>query len=201
MDRNLRKQLLFITIGILVLFPILINGLMFFNILPVKGNIDTWISTLGTFWGAIIGGVISGILTLIGVNITILRQDKKEIIKSYPERRKLGDDITLVTTETSRVLQYHIERKDWVEIYEYTEDLMLKRDELLTKASKVSDEVYEELRSKFYVYVRNFMFDVQTNPRDIKKIESYKEYFHDQSLKIYSLVDNVTEEYRRIKGK
>ncbi|MEE3951643.1 hypothetical protein [Peribacillus frigoritolerans] len=51
--------------------PILINWLMFRHYFPVAGNEVTWINSLSSIWGAIIGGVISGALTLIGVNITI----------------------------------------------------------------------------------------------------------------------------------
>lgn len=71
MDLKLRNKLFLIIISLMIIFPIIINLLMMINIFPVKGDYQVWIPTLGTFWGAIIGGVISGVLTLFGVNKTI----------------------------------------------------------------------------------------------------------------------------------
>jgi hypothetical protein len=78
--------LLILSIGI----PFIVNYLTFFRVLPIKGSEETWISTLGSFWGAIVGGMISGILTLFGViltlngTLTMLRKEKN--LDYYKER-------------------------------------------------------------------------------------------------------------------
>lgn len=75
MDNKFRNKLMYTILGVMVIFPICINLIMsvriFPNIIPVNGDFQVWVPTLGTFWGAIIGGVISGVLTLLGVNKTI----------------------------------------------------------------------------------------------------------------------------------
>ncbi|MBM7605581.1 hypothetical protein JOC75_003604 [Metabacillus crassostreae] len=81
MDKYL-KRIISSALIISLTVPVLINILMYFihMPLPVAGDKKTWISTLGSFWGAIIGGLISGALTLYGVRATIksTQDDKKE---------------------------------------------------------------------------------------------------------------------------
>lgn len=36
-----------------------------------ESNIGTWLSSIASFWGAIIGGVIAGIISVVGIMITI----------------------------------------------------------------------------------------------------------------------------------
>lgn len=61
---------LFVLLTIIVT-PIIINGLMFIELFPVAGDKFIWIDSLSTLWGAIIGGLVSGSLTLIGVKLSI----------------------------------------------------------------------------------------------------------------------------------
>lgn len=55
----------------MIIIPFIINSLMFINVIPVSGDELIWISSLSTLWGAIIGGIISGTLTLIGVKMSV----------------------------------------------------------------------------------------------------------------------------------
>jgi hypothetical protein len=75
MNKTMRYKLILIILAIMILFPIIINMMMNVSVLPslfpVVGDETVWIALLGTFWGAIIGGVIAGVLTLYGVNRTI----------------------------------------------------------------------------------------------------------------------------------
>lgn len=107
MDKKTRNTLLILMIITLIIFPVLINCLMFVNLLPVKGEIDTWISTLGSFWGAIIGGVISGVITMIGVNKTI-QASNKGIIITLKEEKKIREEELEIQTMRDRLFNlYH----------------------------------------------------------------------------------------------
>jgi hypothetical protein len=74
------------TLSILVGFPIFTNWLMFeqtpsfFGKLAPNGISDNyiWIGFFATFFGAVIGGIISGLFTYLGVNKTILVQKIKD---------------------------------------------------------------------------------------------------------------------------
>jgi len=78
---------------------------MFVGDYKVAGDDKTWIGYLGSFWGAIIGGVISGIITLIGVQITISNQDRKEFINQYPHR-KIALDNYLTSSNNAKSYLY-----------------------------------------------------------------------------------------------
>ncbi|MBD8069812.1 hypothetical protein [Bacillus sp. PS06] len=66
LDKKINK-IVFSAIMIAVFTPILINLLMFVRILPVAGDEKTWISTLATLWGAVLGGLIAGAITYYGI--------------------------------------------------------------------------------------------------------------------------------------
>lgn len=91
MDKKISIKFILYVVLIMMIFPGIINGLMFFEVLPVKGEISTWIGTLGTFWGAIIGGVVSGTITLIGVQMTI-RSSEKGIKETLIEQKIIREE-------------------------------------------------------------------------------------------------------------
>ena len=57
-----------------------------------NGKLDTWISFFATYYGAIIGGIIAGALTLIGVAKTIEQQQtlRDQEIKIQMEKERLN---------------------------------------------------------------------------------------------------------------
>ncbi|MFE4428828.1 hypothetical protein ACFRH9_17260 [Peribacillus butanolivorans] len=82
MDKKMQRNLLLIVIGTMIAFPIIINILMFIQVFPVAGDQNSWISTLGSFWGAIIGGV----LTLYGVKKSIDHNEEIRRKENFPHR-------------------------------------------------------------------------------------------------------------------
>ncbi|MFS0763932.1 hypothetical protein [Peribacillus phoenicis] len=82
MDKKMQRNLLLIVICTMIAFPIIINILMFIQVFPVAGDQDSWISTLGSFWGAIIGGV----LTLYGVKKSIDHNEEIRRKENFPRR-------------------------------------------------------------------------------------------------------------------
>ncbi|QOR65797.1 hypothetical protein IM538_18605 [Cytobacillus suaedae] len=82
------------TIMVLLFTPIVTNKLMFIGGFKVSEGPNVWIGYLGSFWGAILGGIISGVITLLGVKLTIENQKRNEFINSYPRKRMFGDEIS-----------------------------------------------------------------------------------------------------------
>ncbi|MBT2603941.1 hypothetical protein J7E55_13110 [Bacillus sp. ISL-53] len=99
------KLVIFIGIATLITFigfPIFVNFLMFANVpefikflapYGISGN-AVWIGFFATFFGALIGGVISGLFTYLGVRKTILfqeRKDKDEFREKYRAMLEIHD--------------------------------------------------------------------------------------------------------------
>lgn len=102
MNNKIVWKFVLYSIILMILIPIITNYLMFIGDFKVAGDVDTWIGYLGSFWGAIIGGTISGAITLVGVRLTIKNQDRKEFINLYPQR-KLAIDNYLTLIQTSKI--------------------------------------------------------------------------------------------------
>lgn len=102
--------LISITILILLIFiPILINGLMFNQgLIKVHGsNEDVWISSLASYFGAIIGGVVSGVLTLLGVQLTINKSSQDVRLTMVEQELQREDDIKRSAIKEQLVKLYH----------------------------------------------------------------------------------------------
>ena len=80
-----------IVISLLLLGPIIINTFMFKqNMVEVNGNVDVWVASLSTYYGAIIGGVTSGLLTLFGVKLT-LKSSTEQVDQTLKEQQKIRE--------------------------------------------------------------------------------------------------------------
>lgn len=90
-----------------VILPIFINILMFLGFLPVAGDDKTWISTLCSLWGAIVGGLISGAITYYGVRITI-ESSENGILKTLDEQQKIREEEIYIQSSKERLFNlYH----------------------------------------------------------------------------------------------
>lgn len=129
------------TIGYMVLimifFPVLINSLMFFDITPVKGEVSIWIGTLGTFWGAVIGGGISGILTLVGVQKSINASFKgleKTVNHQEKERIKESMGVKLNKLYSVKKIIYELDRMLSNRKYGWNVNYVEAKPELIDRA-------------------------------------------------------------------
>lgn len=204
----LKTKTLYILIGSLVIIllfslPLITNWLMHLKTpIQVAGDTNTWIGFQATYWGAIIGGLISGALTLIGVRYTIIRQQHIELIKAYPEKRKLGDDIKSTVIEAWRVTNDLLNKEEYHLLHQYTEKILNDYDTLLSKASKVNDEIYELVRHDFFVIIRYLYIDLNLKENNhLYSIESkfYISHLEKCQHQTIGKVDKITEEYRKIK--
>jgi hypothetical protein len=111
MDKQMRNALLLITIAIMIIFPLIINSLMHVsvlpNVFPVSGDEAVWIGFLGTFWGAVVGGVISGVLTLYGVNQSINASFKGLEVSAHQQKEALEQEIAISTAKERLKELYH----------------------------------------------------------------------------------------------
>jgi len=192
--KNYNEFLLFVIIITLLLGDMLLLG----HILSELYNWDTTIiaGSIG-FIGALLGGAI----TFIGVKYTLSYQEKRDILNSYPERRKLGDDINMDVSETYRVLKHSITNERYGFLSGYVNEKFRDRDDVLSKASKVSDSLYETLRSNFYVDLRSLDFLLNSKEVNINELNSFVDNFYMHAINISTLVEDVTKEYRKTKSK
>ncbi|MEK4545590.1 MULTISPECIES: hypothetical protein [Bacillus] len=204
-----KKRLLIFSTGLftvilITFFPILLNfGLLSWNSHHTHGNTEAWISFFASFYGAIIGGIVSGTITLYGVRYTILEQRNNEIIKSYPKKRKLGDDIQMTVLSSYRMAAKCQKSKNYLILNQYASDIYKSKDELLLKASEVSDEVYEEIRSVFIVDIRE-LSNIQIINKlngDEESLDHYVKSFYKCSNNILSSLEEITIRYNGIKNR
>jgi hypothetical protein len=167
-DKVTIKQLIIYTFALMIVFPVMINILMFIEIFPVAGDEKTWISSLNTFWGAIIGGVIAGVLTLLGVRITIRENHDKDFKDSLPEKIMFSEDIIFVLERQLKLLLAH----DLLEVSPSTLNPAyrarikfilgyLEDDGLLVKSSKINLETYRSIRN-LHTYLKNLQYNDAT---------------------------------------
>lgn len=73
------KVIIGVIIAFLIIFifclPMILNySLLDWRAKGTNGTLDSWLVFFATYYGAIIGGIISGLLTLMGVRLTINRE-------------------------------------------------------------------------------------------------------------------------------
>lgn len=88
----------YIFLGLLIVFillifgPITINTFMFDQkVVEVNGTVDVWVASLSTYYGAILGGVLSGLITLFGVKLT-LKSSIDQVDKTLDEQQRIRDE-------------------------------------------------------------------------------------------------------------
>lgn len=70
------------------------------------GKLDTWIGFFATYYGAIIGGIIAGALTLIGVKMTIT-STMEGVIRTNEYQKSLREQEIKVQTEKERLTKFY----------------------------------------------------------------------------------------------
>ena len=87
--------IIFIIVLIVTTFPMFVNYIVLYNgdkfdwLKPngiVSGN-NQWVGFLASYSGSILGGIIGGAMTLIGVRLTINNKNKEDMINMYPSKR------------------------------------------------------------------------------------------------------------------
>lgn len=76
---NIRSKIFLLFVIALALFGIIVASIKIEEVIlrPIYStqfgveSVDSWISSLGSYWGAIVGGILSGTVSLIGIMLTI----------------------------------------------------------------------------------------------------------------------------------
>lgn len=169
-------------IFIILLFPILANIFVFsWGTSITHGELNSWIGFFATYYGAIVGGVISGALTLLGVRLTITQQ--QEIVKrqeaqhteeKYNVCKFIFSEIhyRIIALETAiKSLSLHEEKyyERINNVSKTSEELISKTVKLFPEAASVSPLFLESLRTVSWTAdgIRNFIDD--SNKSDTPK--------------------------------
>lgn len=79
---------------LLCIFPVIINYfLMSWSLSSVYQGSSPWLGFISGYYGAIFGGIISGLFTFLGVWLTLKGQKRDNFIDSFPIKVKAIDDI------------------------------------------------------------------------------------------------------------
>ncbi|MFJ7971337.1 hypothetical protein [Psychrobacillus sp. NPDC096389] len=199
----------------MIIFPVIINGLMFFNFLPVSGDEFTWISSLSTFWGAIIGGIISGTLTLIGVQMSVKASFKGlKLTIEHQESENFKESVGLKLSKLYEVknIIYTLDRKlsnwgfSWNDNYEIVDRGILESEirtyifprfnVLLEVSSSVDYEFYYEIKSFVDKARKSFYSEDEPNYNELTVItEKLTKDIEDNHE------TRISEKYRLLSGK
>jgi hypothetical protein len=79
---------------------------MFYHVFSVAGDTNTWIGTLGTFWGAILGGLISGVVTLKGVEMSI-KASNDGMKETINEQSRIRNEDIFLQTQKERLIKLY----------------------------------------------------------------------------------------------
>lgn len=132
---------LIVLVGILTLLLIWILISQHF----IKEN-DTFLAGIGLL-GAILGGIISGGLTLIGVKMTISENNKYDEIKKIPFRFENAEDLKKYLN--SFLVQSLNNQEEEIKSNKTAKELqnMLDSENLLVKSINVNYETYLDIRN------------------------------------------------------
>jgi len=141
----------------MILVPIFINLLMMFNTPITTGDSSVWIGSLSNFWGAIIGGVISGVITLLGVIMTI-QSNFKSLEKNKELEFRKEQLIRLYQPCYAQIIKYKANHGKHT-FYDLNEKEQIDYVDLL-----LNNQIYgsSELRGLIEVLVSNYQMFVNT---------------------------------------
>lgn len=120
--------------------PIIVNWIMFQGKWKVAGGTSDWIG----FYGAYIGSVFGGLITLLGVKLTIDAQERVRIRNSYPKKIRLIHGMI----KKLNIINNHIIIQKKGENYFINEEYLKNQvEELLDEASEVDNLVFSNILS------------------------------------------------------
>ncbi len=102
------------------LFPIIMNLFIFsWGTTITHGKLDTWIGFFATYYGAIIGGIIAGALTLIGVKMTIT-STMEGVARTIEEQKNIKDQEILIHAYMDRLNKFYGPMDALINKYQFT---------------------------------------------------------------------------------
>lgn len=198
-----------VLIGVVVFIPIGLNKLLFDNSYTEKWVYDNsnngWVGYIATYISAIIGGIISGGLTLIGVVATIKHSEKlskksqqNEYILTIPDRLVLINDLYFYLGDIFNKYKPEIRNVDKVSIINTVYyDL---RDKYLSQSAKVNIEAYS-LILKIYEEIYDFKADaISSDGRDSFQYHESKVMYPEFLVEFREMVKDTILRLETIRG-
>lgn len=131
-----------LVIAIIFLIPITYNKVFNIPSKHVAGETSDWIS----FYGSYLGGLFGGLLTLIGVRLTISHNNKNYFIENFPKKDIVLRDIII---EIEKLIEKINECRDKDKLFSYLLEFNSKELELKEKAINVNPTTYKTLDKLF----------------------------------------------------
>ncbi|MGG6449337.1 hypothetical protein [Pseudobacillus badius] len=160
-------KLIFVIITAVLLliffFPLLVNYLFFTWRLPgIVGETSDWFVMFSTFYGAILGGIISGIITIVGVFLTI----------NYYREKDFENDLINKIDHLEKVqgeLEVHLGNIQYYLTTEFNYDLA--RQTVLAFRKDISDFKKKSLRisGNMYEQIENIHLELNCIVRMLNK--------------------------------
>lgn len=145
--------LIALTISIFILVVIIIFMMYYSNSFGISETVSS--SIIGGTIGAI-GAIIGGVITFLGVRLTINYEIKKEQLDRYPERIINIDTIfeKLKILDFSHELDYSEDFQDYniggVEVDKMRKFLDEEIENLLLNSAKLNRSIYSKMKQLFY---------------------------------------------------
>lgn len=200
--KKMKKRYVFGSISLLILvittIPILVNYLMNFNIGVNVNKGNEWIGFHASYLGAIVGGIISGGLTLGGVFLTIKNQQKIEKQNNFPKVR-LNIDFVEEKMQALNFIEGLLAKGEYkyaishgLEILKYKEEILQRSAFVNVIFYKITRDILKEL--EMLVILESFVEHETDNLG--QRIRSYKSLDkYDTTIKKISNNLSVGKEY------
>ncbi|MBD8848410.1 hypothetical protein [Priestia megaterium] len=166
------KKTYIISAILLIIIPIVVNELMSFHVVKVYGDTNAWIGFLGSYFGSI----ISGVITLIGVLLTLQfsqKESKKALDLTRKEARR--NQLPAMIARTQECLDiidevlpkiYDLEKADIEELkkrpHHRSLRLFIVDDEYMLQKTETC-EVFEKEMKEARKLLRNHMVQIDEN--------------------------------------
>lgn len=138
---------------------------------------------------------VAGLLTLWGVRITIKNQERREFINSYPEQRKLGDELKDRLDRDITHLRGALDDRKYGLV-----DLTLgslKGNDLIEISSKISGGAYSAIRYLVKVAEEWLILHEQGRREHIKNMYQFHLEHHDEYEGFLSKINSYKEQYEQ----
>lgn len=163
-NKKILYSILILLLLIVVISPLFLNFLLIsWRSSYAFGSTSDWIGLWGVVLSSILGGIISGGLTLLGVILTIQRTERRDFLKRYSETKTKIDEILMETVGAVRILRKCSEGScDFESLIKYLENKTSNFSMLMKIASDVRYELYEDIRF-YYVMELEVLLNLLRN--------------------------------------
>jgi len=187
----------------IISIPIFLNWFINLEVQYKVASENDWIGFHASYLGGILGGIISGSLTLGGVYITIKKQEEKEYKKELTVRflysKKINSELVLPLIIQSP-LEYYFDNGSGeeykIEVERYLEDCLKNKDQHMEYASFIGVEYFRNFNR--YVNKCETLMILLNNARLAAMVIDSNEKSSKTFVEIKRLVEELNRLHNRI---